>query len=228
MRVAAGFGVFLLLSGLPALAQTAAPRPYDHATRKKSFGVAGMEGLHPDAASFTCETTTEPGKPSATVCKTAMAPACPLDMHVRQGIGGGMIAVDSNGVKRKVFAPRLRLFLNDIRPDKSGQRIVSATVKVHGSNGKERILPLISSPDSNLSNSAVDRDANPDEIERTLTVNLGAWGEPGVSGDFRLPGFTSTSRVDLQSVTYEDGSTWKVSGRETCHVAPDFLMRIGN
>ena len=129
--------------------------------------------------------------------------------------------MDGNGEKQKILGPRLRLFLNDLRPSKSSERIVSATVTVHGSSGKGRILPLDSDSHRYW-------DLNSAQLDRTLTVNLAAWGEPGVSGDFRLPGFVTTSRIDLQSVTYEDGSTWKLAGTETCRVAPDLLMRVGN
>jgi hypothetical protein len=65
-------------------------------------------------------------------------------------------------------------------------------------------------------------------METTLTVRLAEWGEPGVSGDFRLPGFVTASRVDLQAVTYKDGSNWKLAGTETCRVAPDLVMRVAN
>jgi len=203
MRVAAGISLFLFLSGLSGLAQTA-PTAGNQPT------------LHPDAASFTCESTTEPGKPPTTVCKTPLAPVCPIDMRVHQGVGGGMVAVDKDGVKRHVFAQRLRLFLNELRPADSGRRMVSATVTVQGSNGKARMQPLDGDSGVNAAN-----------VKRTISVDLQNWGEPGVSGDIRLPGFTSAGMVYLQSITYDDGSTWKVSARETCRVAPDPLMLIG-
>jgi hypothetical protein len=57
-------------------------------------------------------------------------------------------------------------------------------------------------------------------------VGLADWGEPAVSGDFGLPGFASASRVDLDSVTYSDGTVWKLAGNEMCHVAPDPMMLI--
>ena len=146
-------------------------------------------------------------------------PACPVDMSVHQGIGGGMLAVDKDGVERRVFAPRLRLFLNDLRPDRSAHKIVSAKVQVLGSSGKAGILPLNAEPAKNDGQ-------NSGSLERTITVDLANWGEPGVSGDFRMPGFVSASRIDLLSITYQDGSTWSVSAPDSCRVAPDPLMLI--
>lgn len=220
MRVAAGLGAFLLLSALPGMAQS------DSTAGAATAGSSYSWTAYP--LTTICQKTLVPDKDKApdggqivTVCKTAAVPACPIDMRVRQGIGGGLLAVDKSGAKRQVFAPRLRLFLNDQRPGTSGQRIVSATVTAHGSGGKAKILPLGSSSGEN-------RDSDSADVERTFTVDLANWGEPGVSGDFRLPGFVSASRVDLESVTYEDGNTWRLTGQETCRVAPDMLMLVGD
>jgi hypothetical protein len=212
MRVVAGLAAFFLLGGVPAVAQYAPPTPSTGAT------------------SFACFTDVAPldhhkhkTAPPKTECKTTvvLVPACPLNMHVRQGIGGGMIAVDDDGVKRKVFAPRLWLFLNDLSKDKPGQKIVSASVTVHGTSGKAHMQSLESHPPGYL-------DLNSNDLARTLDVDLAEGGEPGVSGDFRLPGFTSATRIDLDSVTYDDGTTWKLTGTQTCRVAPDMLMRVSN
>lgn len=201
MRVVA-VAVFLL-SGIPLAAQSS-----------PQMAKASLQG-----PTVLCDEKAQPDGSTVTVCTTAPVQGCPVDMRVRQRMGGGMTAVDENGVRRRVFAQRLRLFLNDLRPDFAGQQIVSARVTVHGSNGKERIQRV-------GSGSIDDRDMSSGQMARTLNVDLANWGEPGVSGDFRLPEFTSASRVDLVSVTYEDGSTWKLSGNETCRVAPDPLMLI--
>lgn len=209
MRVVAVFAGLIAISGLSAAGQYAPPP-----TTTLSNGVAGG-----------CFTTVQPmdskhGKGSTvTECKTVVVePTCPVDMRVRQRMGGSMVAVDENGVKRRIFAQRLRLFLNDQRSGKADQKIVSATVTVHGTTDKERIQRLDQRIDPWDLKSA-------DKV-RTFTVDLANWGGPGVTGDFQLPGFTSSRRVDLESVVYEDGSTWKLSGNETCHVAPDLLMPV--
>lgn len=212
MRVVAGFGFFFFLSGISALAQTAPPA-----------GTSNV--IRPGAMNTVCGTKMAPADPkqahggTATTCVTLFVPGCPIDMRVHQRMGGDMVAVDANGVKRHVFAQRLRLFLNDLRPVEADRKIVSATVTVHGSGGKARVAPV--GADSIVT-------VGPGSIQRTLTVGLTSWGEPGVSGDFGLPGFTSASRVDLESVTYSDGSVWKLSGNETCRVAPDPMMLINH
>ena len=142
---------------------------------------------------------------------------CPLEMRVRQGIGGNMMAVDRNGKQVEMFAARLVLLLSDVRKEHPTEaRMAAATVTVHGTNAKGQILPADTRQDTS------------GEITKTLTVRLTAYGEPEVSGDIRLPGFTSTRMVDLESVSYSDGSTWKLSGADTCHVPPDMVMLVGH
>ena len=211
MRVVAIAG-FVLLSGTSAVAQYTAPNT---TPSPQSFGVSCMESVQP------LNGKNPKGSPASTCTSTAPVHSCPMDMHVRQGIGGGMIAVDEKGVKRRVYAPRLRLFLNDLRKDRSGQKIVSATVTVHGTSGKPRMQNLNAHGEQ-------DADLNSGSVKRTMNVELAHWGDPGVSGDFVLPGFTSASRVDLESVTYEEGTTWKLSGADSCRVAPDPLMLINH
>ena len=211
MRVAAGFVLISLLGGLSGLAQT-----------PPSLGASNP--IQPGAMNTICDTRLQPndGKrlpgSTETTCVTVFVPGCPIDMRVRQGISGGMLAVDKDGVERLVFVPRLNLFLNDLRRDK---KIVSAVVIVRGTAGKAHIEQLDAVPASRS-------DSASRVIARTLNVDLADWGEPGVSGDLRLPGFTSASRVDLQSVIYDDGSTWKPSGSQTCRVRPDPIMLINH
>ncbi len=161
--------------------------------------------------------TTPALPPGVQLSEVAQAAMCPLQMSVRQGVGGNMMAVDQNGKQVEMFAQRLKLLLNDLRQEhQSSARIVEATVTVHGTTARGQILPADTRQDAS------------GEIAKTLTVRLTAHGEPQVSGDIRLPGFTSTRMVDLESVAYDDGSTWKLSGTGTCHVPPDMVMPVSN
>ena len=144
-----------------------------------------------------------------------LSSVCPLDMHVRQGIGSRMMAVDKHGSQVEMFAARLKLLLKDLRPDRPAGQMVEATVTVHGLNGANQIVPA--DEQRNRSSEAV----------KTLNVRLAPDGEPEVSGDLRLPGFTATLMVDLDSVTYDDGAVVRFSGSSACHVPPDMLMPVG-
>ena len=142
-------------------------------------------------------------------------PTCPIDMHVRQGITSKMMAVNEHGAQVEMFAVRLKLLLKDLRPDGSARQMVNATVTVQGLNGAEQIVPAYGHRNGST------------EAVKTLTVRLTPEGEPEVSGDLRLPGFTAALMVDLDSVTYADGTVVKFSGSLACHVLPDMLMLVG-
>ena len=208
MRVVALTALFLA-GGTAILAQYTPPKT---TTLPDGFGVSCMEPASPVDGKHAKNNALE-------TCSTPVGQGCPVDMRVRQQRGGATVAVDENGVKRRVFAQRLRLFLNDQRRDKAGQKIVSAAVTVHGTGTKARMQPLGSGSNDYF-------DLNSSSMVRTLKVDLAKWDEPGVSGDFLIPGFTSANRVDLEFVTYEDGSTWKLGKNDTCRVAPDPLMLI--
>ena len=157
-----------------------------------------------------------PLPPGVHLSDSVRAALCPLQMDVRQGVGGNMMAVDKNGKQVEMFAQRLTLLLNDVRREhQTDAHVIEATVTVHGTTAKGQVLPADTRQDAS------------GEIVKTLTVRLTAYGEPKVTGDIRLPGFTSTRMVDLESVAYDDGSVWKLSGTGTCHVPPDMVMLVG-
>jgi hypothetical protein len=196
MRVVAGFGVFFVLGGFAALAQTG-PQS------------TGSGTLRPDAASWTC--TFDENGGTGTVCKSAMVPACPLDMHVRQRAGGTLVSTDDRGRRVETFAARLKLELKDLRPDRPSQHMVTAKVTVRGWTPKERILPL---------DSGIDRNGN---LVKTMTVPLTGGGLPDASADLWLPGFTAARMVRLESITLDDGAVWNF---RSCEAAPDLYMPV--
>jgi len=208
MRVVAGLAAFVLLCGASAVAQYS---PLPITTLPQGSAVFCIQPgplvdlKHPEKnAKGSSETN----------CMMAVGvQSCPVDMHVRQRMSGSTLAVDANGVQRKIFAQRLRLFLNNFRPDPSGRKAVTAVVTVHGTGENARMQALHTGPVGNV-------------LARTFSVDLANWGEPGVSGDFLLPGFTSASQVDLVSVTYDDGSTWRLEKTESCRVSVDPMMLI--
>jgi hypothetical protein len=68
--------------------------------------------------------------------------------------------------------------------------------------------------------------ARTDDLAKALDVAFVPDDEKSVSADLLLPGFTSVTAIELQSVTYQDGTTWSVADHLACRVAPDPLMLI--
>jgi hypothetical protein len=147
-------------------------------------------------------------------------------MRVRQGTGGYVRQV-RNGQPKELPGARLHLTLNG---PSAGQKdtlektpfaandlkITAATVTVHGWNGKNRFVPAKSGQNS------------PAESTRTLTIRFAYPDLTEVSGEFLVPGFTATTLVELNSVTYANGETWKFTGSASCKTAPDPLMLVAD
>lgn len=107
------------------------------------------------------------------------------------------------------FGQRFFLTLKDAHPS----RIVSATLRVHGLMPRSRAIPTAG--------------ATSFKAEATKVINARFTAEDGaVLADVYVPGFTSVSSVELQEVTYADGSTWKISASSVCRTTPDPFMLI--
>ena len=139
---------------------------------------------------------------------------CPVGMRVRQGIGTQMLQA-KDGQRTRTFASRLRLNLFNFHEEKTSVEIVKATVTVRGLSGKAGMIPALGSDDRSS------------EVTRTMTVSFVLDDDNSYWTDLVLPGFTSARMVNLESVTYADGSTWNFRDHMGwCQAAPDPLMLI--
>lgn len=147
---------------------------------------------------------------SLTVLQTvATNPACPFPISARQGSGAGLIAVrpgQPDEGPRPGVSQRIQLSVADSRS------IAEASIVVHGTTAAGRMMPLGGS-------------AGPSQISRPLNVTFSSAGKNQENADLRLRGFTSVSSIDVQSVTYADGTVWR-SMAGACRVVPDPVMRI--
>jgi hypothetical protein len=139
---------------------------------------------------------------------------CPIGMHVMQGSGMQMLRAD-DGKVNQLLTPSLTLAPKDHRD------LAKATVTARGYAVQHGTLDLVA------------RKMIPDhpapkqkELEKTLTVNLSPDGADNFSAELQLPGFGILNTVELNAVTYTDGSVWKVSSADDCRIAPDPLLLI--
>ncbi len=134
---------------------------------------------------------------------------CPIGMRASQGLWDHTVAV-RKGLGDQKFGQRISLTLKDAHPS----RIETATVRVHGLTGKSYMLQT--STDTNETRDAA----------RMLNVTLVEQADGTVSADLWISGFTSVSSVELQEVSYADGSSWRISENAVCRIAPDPIMLI--
>jgi hypothetical protein len=148
-----------------------------------------------------------PGSIQTTVLN-AVPPSsdCPIGMRVQHGNGDQLLWAKDRPVG-------IAQYLQVIMSNSKSVDIVGAKITVYGFAAKTRYIPA-QSP----------RTSSPD-LTKTVGLDLMVKSKGGQSTDLRLPHFTAVSWVDLDSVTYADGTTWHSSVGKTCHVVPE-LMRL--
>ena len=151
-------------------------------------------------------------EPKSTTSQVHSGAACPIDMHASQKLWDRTIRVreGERDLLPQSFGQRISLNLKDSRP----ARIVGATVRVHGLNGKNRALPTPADT------------TQPWNAVKTLRVNFVEESDGTVSADLWISGFTAVGSVQLVNVSYSDGSVWTISRSNVCRVQPDPVMLI--
>ncbi len=145
------------------------------------------------------------------VAPFAPSSGCPVTMHALQGFGGDLLAARDG---RPADGPDQRIHL--ILTRRNTVQVTSAHIRVKGLSGRNRTLQVLSA-----------NDAKPDRTQ-TIEVSFTEQDAASAAADLVLPGFTAVQSIELQSITYADGSTWRLESRNACQVASDPLVRVGN
>ena len=142
---------------------------------------------------------------------------CPVGLQIKHGPGlATSRSADGASINGKPLSGQVRiqdqnqgiyLTLINLEP----QSIVSAEIVVHGFSNKWRFVPLSG--------------ADPD-LARTVDVALDVQGNSQATRDLRLSHFTAITAVDVNAVTYADGSTWRTSSPGACSASPDLFMLV--
>jgi hypothetical protein len=146
----------------------------------------------------------------------AMA-SCPVTMQARQGGMTQMIKTGQKPPQPQQYDPmprpaqRIHLILSGFVKDR---RVASALVTVRGLSARSHMqnLDLVGDGSSDLT--------------RTLKVTFTPDQDGSVSAYVDLPAFTAVNSLQLESITYADGSNWKLADQHMCWVQPDPLMLI--
>lgn len=134
---------------------------------------------------------------------------CPVSLRAQHGPSASLQQADQS--RPKGLGQLLRLTL----VDPNSRLIVRARVQVHGLSGKARATQT-------LADSAV-----PDAV-RSLEVRFTAGEGKAAVADVWVPAMSAVLRIDLNSVTYADGTTRTFSASDNCRVAPDSLMLVSS
>lgn len=138
-----------------------------------------------------------------------LANSCPISLHARHAPGGEVI--ETNGKRIQDAVQRLHLIIGD----PNSRRIVAANVTVRGFSNKARYMPTMSTEDSS-------------DAAKTLDVRFPSGAGNESSTDVAVPGLNAVTSIDLNSVSYSDGSTWKLAAGSSCRSWVDGLMLVSS
>jgi hypothetical protein len=140
----------------------------------------------------------------AAVERMTAANSCPVSVRARQGSAAFERQVKDGTAKEP------GQMLHVAIADRKARQVVSASVAVRGYYGKAGMMEVGTS--RNRPNAA-----------RTMDVSFA--GKDG-STEVWVPSLTGVKSIEVNSVTYADGSTWMVAGGSFCSAPVDGLMLI--
>jgi hypothetical protein len=135
---------------------------------------------------------------------------CPVGLKVERS-SGLFEYENARGVPADDVAPRAEQWFDLRMTNFSTHEIVNAEITAHGFSYKWRVIPVSA--------------ATPD-FWKTVDVALDVKGNGSASSELSFGHFSTIRTIDVNSVTYADGSTWHASSPGACSVAPSLIMRI--
>jgi len=134
---------------------------------------------------------------------------CPLNLSARQGSSGELRTTKPGQKDTPPQSVGQQIVLTLANPQLVG--ITAARIKVRGYTPTARSFPLAPpSPDAARS------------LDLVLTVAPGL----DTTTDLRLESFSAVTSIELESVSYADGSRWRAGPQTRCQIVPDPIMLI--
>jgi hypothetical protein len=138
---------------------------------------------------------------------------CPISMSAQHAAGGEMLnarAAAPNPAAPKGQGQALHLTITG----PNGRQVTQATVTVRSLTSTGSPTPVLATQ------------ARTPRTSKTMDVKFTAGEKNTAFADIWVPGLTAVQAIDIQSVTYADGSSWKLASGMTCRTVPDPLMLV--
>jgi len=186
--------------------------PAQTSNRNQPQGIVQKASTAPDGTTvWSTRTTTQAEVQQATAQTSPKISTCPISLHAQQSSAATRREVASRDTRPEGIAQSLHLTVTN--PD--SRRVVAANVTVHGFANKARLMQVMSSQNSS-------------DAAKTMDVRFSAGPGKEVSADLRVPDLTAVSEIELNSVTYADGSTWKLTAGSSCSSWIDGFMLVSS
>jgi hypothetical protein len=154
---------------------------------------------------FTPQSTAQPAISYAMPSST-----CPVSLRAGHLSDGNLVRTGT--AHPKGIGQWLSLSLTS--PDE--KQITRARLTVHGLTPKGHMSQTRSVGTASL------------DAEQTFTVEFSPGRQSIAVANLWVPGMSAVERIDVQSVDYHDGSTWKLADGQSCQVKPDLFMLVAS
>jgi hypothetical protein len=136
---------------------------------------------------------------------------CPVGLKVERS--SGLFAYENaKAVPAELAAPSSEQWFDLRMMNFLPLEIVNAEITVHGFGHNGGIIGPLLTPTPNLA--------------KTMDVALDVKGNSSASRELSFAHFSAIQTIDVNSVTYADGSAWHTPSPGACSVAPSLIMRI--
>jgi hypothetical protein len=163
-----------------------------------TFGVGGMLGLDQQLAQPTVLNA---------ISSSSM---CPVSLHAGHLSDGNMVRTGT--AHPKGIGQWLSLSLTG--PDE--KQVARARLTVQGLTPKGHVSQTRSVGTASLN------------AEQTFNVAFSSGPQSVAIANLWVPDMSAVERIDVQSIQYSDGSTWKLADGQTCQVKPDLFMLVAS
>lgn len=136
--------------------------------------------------------------------------SCPVAMQAQHGADGSTMMV-AGGAHRGI-GQLLQFTMNNPKL----ATISAIRITVHGWDVKGRTLPAVETTSSYASAS------------RTLDLTLSIGAHKTADTDVWVNGLTAVDSIDLEQVSYTDGSNWEPSTQQACHIMLNAITLISS
>lgn len=138
---------------------------------------------------------------------------CPVDLQAQRGSNAGMVVTRGFGDHGPGIGIAQRLHMALTNP--GGSDIVGITLVVHGLTNTTRMSQTLQVGSGDVGT-----------ISRTVQLGVSVGARKQAVTDLTVASFTAVTRVDLVDISYQDGSKWHASEKQTCQITPDLYMPV--
>jgi len=137
---------------------------------------------------------------------------CPIELNANlKTAGHTVLTTPTKEGQSTADEQRLEIIVSNPKSE-----IIGARLTIYGFPVGGRVEPAVAySPHS------------PSEISRTIAFEQVVGEGQSGSYEFVLPNFSAVDSVNLDSVTYSDGSSWRPVGRRLCRALPTSMNTAG-